>query len=130
MRFFITCDSFGEAKVDKVLDRIDDTGYKRYFSEQSYGSSLDGITVVLMCQDPNLKLKRRIKFSKKAKKIYLDIMLDLNQFLIINQKEREKTIVERIILEIPPIIAKYKLIDFNVAKFESDLQIWMSKVLS
>ena len=129
MRFFITCDSFWEAQVDKVIDRIDDTGYKRYFSEQDYGTSLDGITVVLMCQAPNLNLKQRIRLSKKEKKIYLDIMLDLPHFLEIAQKEREKIIVDKLIAEIPPIITKYKLADFNLAKFETDLKNWMSKIL-
>ena len=108
MRFFITCDSFWEAQVDKVIDRIDDTGYKRYFSEQDYGISLEGITVVLMCQAPNLNLKQRIRLSKKEKKIYLDIMLDLPHFLEIDQKEREKIIVDKLIAELPPIIVKYK----------------------
>jgi|LakMenEpi03Aug12_release.lakeMendotaPanAssembly.Ray.scaffolds.fasta_scaffold587122_2 hypothetical protein len=129
MRFFITCDSFWEAQVDKVIDRIDDTGYKRYFSEQDYGTSLDGITVVLMCQAPNLNLKQRIRLSKKEKKIYLDIMLDLPHFLEIAQKEREKIIVDKLIAEIPSIITKYKLEDFNLMKFETDLKNWMSKIL-
>lgn len=129
MRFFITCDSFWEAQVDKVIDRIDDTGYKRYFSEQDYGTSLEGLTVVLMCQNPNLNLKQRIRLSKKEKKIYLDIMLDLPHFLEITQKEREKIIVGKIISEIPSIITKYKLEDFNLVKFETDLQNWMSKIL-
>ncbi|MCX2576358.1 hypothetical protein [Pedobacter sandarakinus] len=129
MRFFITCDSFWETRVDKVIDSIDNTGYKQYFSEQDYGSSLQGVTIVLMCQDPNLNLKKRIRFSKKEKKIYIDIMLDLNQFLKIDQKEREKIVVEKIIVEIPPIIAKYKFEDFNYIKFKADLQKWMSKIL-
>jgi len=129
MRFFITCDSFWEAQVDKVIDRIDDTGYKRYFSEQDYGTSLEGITVVLMCQNPNLNLKQRIRLSKKEKKIYLDLMLDLPQFIEITQKEREKIIVDKLITEIPPIITKYKLEDFNLVKFEIDLKNWMSKIL-
>ena len=129
MRFFITCDSFWEAKVEKVINLLDNTGFERYFSEQDYGCSLEGITVVLMCQNPNLNLKQRIRLSKKEKKIYIDIMLDLNYFLTLSQKERERIIVEKLISEIPPIIAKYKLKDFNLAKFETDLKIWMSKIL-
>lgn len=129
MRFFITCDSFWEAQVDRVIDLIDDTGYKRYFSEEDYGTSLQGVTVVLVCQDPNLNLKERSRLSKKEKKIYLDIMLDLNLFLGINQKEREKIVVAKLIAEIPPIIAKYKLDDFNIEKFEKDLRFWISKIL-
>jgi hypothetical protein len=125
MKFFITCDSFWEVQVDKVIDRIDETGYKRFFLEQNYGTSLEGITVILICQ--NLNLKQRIRFSKKEKKIYLDIMLDLKQFLNITQEEREKIIIESLILQIPPIISKYNFIDFNIVDFDKDLKNWMSK---
>ena len=128
-RFNILADFYWETNSDKVLDLLSDTGYRRFFLEQNYGSSLEGLTVVLMCQDPNLKLKQRIRLSKKERKIYLDIMLDLNQFMGLIQKEREKIIVEKLLSEIPPIIAKYKLEDFNVSKFEMDLQSQMSKIL-
>lgn len=129
MRIFITCDSFWEAQVDKIIDRIDDTGYKKYFTEQNYGTSLEGLTIVLMCQDPNLNLKQRIRLSKGERKIYIDIMLDLPLFLEITQKEREEIVVGKLITEIPLIIKKYKLEDFNLLKFEKDLKRWMSKVL-
>lgn len=56
-------------------------------------------------------------------------MLDLPRFLDIAQKEREKIIVDKLIAEIPPIITKYKLEDFNLTKFETDLKNWMSKIL-
>ncbi|MCZ8021498.1 MAG: hypothetical protein O9302_06970 [Cyclobacteriaceae bacterium] len=128
MRFFITCDSFWEAKVDQIIDRIDGTGYKRYFAEQNYGTSLTGLTVVLVCQNPSLNLKQRIRLSKNERKLYLDLMLDLPYFLKITQVEREKIVVEKLIKEIPPIITKYKFEDFNIIKFQSDLKNWMSKI--
>lgn len=56
-------------------------------------------------------------------------MLDLPHFLEIAQKDKEKIIVDKLIAEIPPIITKYKLEDFNLAKFETDLENWMSKIL-
>lgn len=128
-RFNILADFYWETQIDKVLESLSNTGYRRFFLEQDYGVSLDGITVVLMCQAPYLNLKQRIRLSKKEKKIYLDIMLDLPHFLEIAQKERERIIVDKLIAEIPPIIAKYKLEDFNLAEFEKDLENWMSKIL-
>lgn len=128
-RFNILADFYWEAHIDKVLHALSDTGYRRYFSEQDYGTSLEGITVVLICQDPNLNLKQRIRISKKEKKLYLDIMFDLPHFLKITQTEREKVIVEKLITEIPPIITNYKLKDFNIAKFETHLRNWMLKIL-
>lgn len=128
-RFNILADFYWEAHLDKILDTFSELGYRKYFSEQDYGTSLEGLTVVLMCQDPNLNLKQRIRLSKGERKIYLDIMLDLPHFIKITQKEREKIVAEKLISEIPPIIAKYKLDDFNMVKFETDLKSWMSKIL-
>lgn len=128
-RFNILADFYWEAQVDKVLDALSNLGYRNYFLEQNYGTSLDGLTVVLMCQDPNLNLNQRIRLSKREKKIYIDIMLDLPYFLEITQKEREEIVVGKLISEIPPIIKKYKLEDFNLQKFETDLKNLMSKVL-
>ncbi|MFD2903779.1 hypothetical protein [Sphingobacterium anhuiense] len=128
-RFNILADFYWESKIDKVLDTLSETGYRRFFSEQYYGSTLNGITVLLICQDPSLNLKQRIRLSKKEKTIYMDIMLDLNQFLKIEQKEREKIVVEKLINEVPVIIKKYRLEDFDILKFESDLKKWMIKIL-
>ena len=47
----------------------------------------------------------------------------------IDQKEREKIVIEKIINEVPAILAKYKLTDFNLEKFEIDLKKWMKKIL-
>lgn len=128
-RFNILADFYWESKIDKVLDTLSETGYRRFFSEQYYGSTLNGITVLLICQDPSLNLKQRIRLSKKEKTIYMDIMLDLNQFLKIEQKQREKIVVEKLINETPAIIRKYRLEDFDILKFESDLKKWMIKIL-
>lgn len=128
-RFNILADFYWETQIDKVLDSLSNTGYRRFFLDQDYGTSLDGITVVLMCQDPNLNLKQRIRFSKKEKNLYLDIMLDLPHFLEILQKEREEIIVDKIITEVPQVIAKYKFKDFELVRFEKDLKKWMRKIL-
>lgn len=128
-RFNILADFYWESGVDKVLDRLSAIEYRRFFVEQCYGSSLEGITVVLMCQNPDLNLKQRIRFSKKEKKIYLDLMLDLNQFLLIDQRQKERVAAEKLIKEIPVIISKYKLDDFNLSKFELDLKKALSVLL-
>ena len=121
MRVNILCDADWEAKIDKVLDYFSNLGYRRFFEERSYGSVLEGVTIVLMCQDPMLNLKQRIRHSKKERKIYLDIMLDLLQMKSIDQQQRNKIIADKIINEVPPILSKHKLDDFELAKFEADL---------
>ena len=129
MRLFITCDIFWESKVDKVLDRLDESGYVEHFEVQNYGSSMLGIVVVLMCQGAELELKRRIRFLKKDKTLYMDIMLDLKHFLVMSQKEREEVVIEKLISEIPAVINSYKLKDFDLQRFEGELQEWMNKIL-
>lgn len=122
MRLNILCDADWESKVDKVLDTLSDSGYRRFFEEQNYGKELEGVTIVLMCQSPLLNLKQRIRHSKKEKKLYIDIMLDLPKFKEIQQIERENIVIDKIIKEIPPIISKYKFLDFDLPKFEKDLR--------
>ena len=129
MNLFITGDSYWEAGIDKVLDALYKTGYTQFFEGRDYGSSLHSIAIVLMCQNPDLNLKRRIRFARKEKTIYIDIMLDLPLFLKIDQKEREKVVVREIINEIPLILVKYKLEDFDLDKFKIDLTKWMNKIL-
>ena len=121
MNFFITYDAYWETKIDKVLDTLQKKGYKAFFAKQNYGDLINKIAVVLMCQDPRLNLKQRIRLSKKEKTLYLDIMLDQDLFVKIDQNEREKIVSEKLIREIPEIINKYKLKDFNMQLFNAHL---------
>jgi len=129
MRLFITCDINWESRVNWVLDTLYESGYVSFFEEQIYGSAIDSIVVVVMCRNPDLNFKQRIRFSKKEKKLYLDIMLDFKYFVKINQKEREQIVVNKLITEVPLIISKYKFKDFNLPKFEIDFRNQMSKIL-
>jgi hypothetical protein len=129
MRFFITCDANWDARIDKVISTINKTGYEVLFEKRDYGKSLEGVAVILMCRDPSLNFKQRIRYSKKEKDIYIDIMLDFFQFVRIEQVEREKIVAEKLIAEIPPIIAKYKLENFNLTKFKADLVKCFKKML-
>jgi len=122
-------DFYWETKLDKVLDTFSELGFRKYFEEKDYGDEVDGITVVLMCQDPALNLKQRIRRSKKEKKIYIDIMLDMNQFIGLDQNQREKIVAEKLISEVPPIISKYKMQGFDLPKFEGDLKKFFAKLL-
>lgn len=129
MKFNLLADTNWESRVDKALDNISDLEYRRFFEKKDYGSSLDAFVVVFMCRDPYLNFKQRIRFSRKDRTIYMDIMLDFNQFVIISPDERERIMVEKMFSEIPPIIAKYKLPDFDLPRFEKDLRRIMSKIL-
>lgn len=127
MRFNILSDSDWEAKIDKVTDYLLDSGYRRFFEDKNYGNSLDGITIVLMCTGHEQNLKQRIRYSRKEKKVYMDIMLDLNQFKRIDQQERTQIVVDKLLNEVIPIIKKYKFEDFDKPKFEDDFNKFFIK---
>jgi hypothetical protein len=74
-----------------------------------------------MCHEPSLNLKQRIRLSKKEKIIYVDIMLDYTLFMKIDQNKRNEIVISKIKNEIPPIISKYKFEDFDLLRFENDL---------
>ena len=127
MRFSLLCDAHQDAGLDKVLFRFSDLGLKRYFEERNYGDTLDGITVVLMCRNPALNLKQRIRHPKKEKKLYMDIMLDLDQFQQLNQVQRERIVAGRMLAELPPVLKKYKFGHFDVEAFDADLAQWLKQ---
>ena len=136
MKFSILCDANWDAKISEALD--DFSGLRRYFEEKYYysltpdiknycGSSIDAIVIVFMCRNPEYNFKQRIRFSKKVKTLYIDIMLDYNLFIQIDQGEKKKIIAQRLLTEVPSIIARYKFPDFDLPKFESDMKMWLKK---
>jgi hypothetical protein len=127
MRFNLLCDVEWESRVDQVLNKFSDLGYRRFFEERNYGSTLDGITIVFNALPAALHLKQRIRHSKKEKKLYIDIMLDLEQFKQIDQAAREHIMAQKLVTDIPPIVAKYKFEDFDLPRFEADLKKWLKK---
>lgn len=122
MRVNMLGDIDWESKVDKVLDAFSDIGYRSYFQEREYGAELIGVTMILMCQDPDLNLKQRIRLSKKEKKIYIDIMLNLPEMKQSDQPTRNRIVQQKLLAEVPAIIRKYKLKEFDTERFIEDFK--------
>ena len=122
MRFFITYDANWEAGLDEVLHNIHDHAIEDFFAARDYGSSIEHIAIFLICRNPAYNFKQRIRFLKKEKTLYMDIMLDLDEFKRIDQTKRERIVAGKLVKEIPPVVAKYKFADFDLAKFETDLK--------
>ena len=127
MRFNILGDFDWEARVDQVLDSLSKSGYRSYFEQRDYGPGLAGITVVLMCQAPELNLRRRVQLSKKEKKLYMDIMLDLAEMKRVDRSRRKTLVTERLIREVPEVLSKYKISDFDSARFIEDFRLKFSE---
>jgi hypothetical protein len=125
MRFNILSDTFWESKVEEALEELLKLEYFEYFREKFYGEGLLGVTVLFMCQDPSLNLKRRIRLSKVERKLYLDIMLDLPTMKAADPLSRKRIIANLLRKEVPEVISKYKISDFDSSRFIADLDKWV-----
>ena len=118
MLISITSDSNKESGVGEVVDEISGPTKK-------YGVGLLGIGVVLMCRNPDLNFKRRVRFSKKEKILSMDIMLALDQAKQFVHKEKKNMIVDRILVEVPAVLQKYSISDFDKKSFLNDLEAYL-----
>ena len=129
MRLAITSDSNAGSGVGEVVDELSGPT-EMHFVPKDYGAGLVRIVVVLMCRDPELAFKRRLRLSAKERILYMDIMLDLDQMRRANHQTRRKLIVEQLIREIPAVLRKYKDLDFDEAHFLQDLTAWFTTTTS
>lgn len=120
MKFGITCDAWWETKVSEVLNIFPIRETFDFFYLKNYGADLTDIFIVLMCRHTEYNFKQRIRFVKKEKALYMDIMLDFDLFMKITQPERNKIVMDKLIEEVPTIISKYKFKDFDLPKFTKD----------
>jgi hypothetical protein len=123
----ITCDANEESGVGEVVDEISGPTRKN-FATKNYGLSLLGIGVVLICRNPELKFKQRLKFSKSEKRLYMDVMLDLGQMRQADHERRKRIICERLAEEIPAVVRKYSVPDFDEERFAADLKSWLAEI--
>ncbi|MDR7212732.1 hypothetical protein [Flavobacterium piscis] len=120
MKFGISADIDWESGVREVLGLIPQREFKDFFYTKNYGIDLNDIFIVLMCRDSEYNFKQRIRYVKKERALYMDIMLDSDLFAKITQEERNKIVFEKLIKEVPEIIAKYKFKDFDLERFKED----------
>jgi len=125
----ITCDANQESGVGKVIDEICGPT-SNHFATKSYGVGLNGIGIVLMCRDPELNFKQRIRLSKIDGKLYADIMLNLDEMKRLTHATRKQIVCERLINEVPPIVHKYSIPDFDERRFTDDLRAWLGNLVS
>ena len=128
MDFGITCDINWESKVDDVLGLIPHRDFKDFFYLKNYGSDINRIVIGLMCHEKECNLKRRIRYAKKEKLFSLDIMLDFELFVKITQQERNEIVFDKLIKEVPEMIAKYKFKDFDLPSFTHDFTTLINNI--
>jgi len=124
MRVSVTGDSNEESGVSAVI--YDLAGpIDNHFWSKDYGSGLVGVGVVLMCRDPHLNFKRRVRFDRKDRWVDLDIMLDLEEMKQLGHETRKAVIVARIVEEVPAVLRKYGIPEFDEPRFSDDLKLWL-----
>lgn len=124
MHLRLTGDTAAAAGIGPIITELSGPT-RQHFLPKSYGASLLGICIVLMCQDPALNLKRRIRHSKKESMLYMDIMLDLPTMKAASPEERKRLVMQRLHGEVPEVLSRYKIPDFNKEAFVADLREWI-----
>jgi hypothetical protein len=125
MKLFISSDAHWESRLGQVLDELTGLKFRQHFEERTYGSGLIGVSVIFMCRDPAYNFNRRIKFSKKERNLHLDIMLDLFEMKAASPEGRKRVIAQRLYDEVPDVLRRYEIEDFDRESFITDLRRWI-----
>lgn len=126
MRFFISCDCDWETKVDAVVYQI--SAHAEHFEHAAYWGGLNGIAIVLMCRDPSLAFRKRVRYSKRESVIYMDVMLDYQEMLNSSESDRKRVVLRELGEDVPNVIGKYRIEGFDADAFLADFRSWLSRL--
>jgi hypothetical protein len=104
---------------------FDDLGLEKAFDSEDYGPGLSEIFVVFMCRTHDLEFKQRIRMDRKELVLYMDIFLDYHLMVKGPTERRWDHVARKLYDELPPILAKYKLKDFDTNRFIADFRKFM-----
>lgn len=122
MKLNILSDANHESRVAEALDALPILEFRNYVAEQDYGPGLLRLLVGVICRNPELNLKPRIQFTKKDKTLSIDIVLSLSDMTALDDEGRTRVIAQRLLKEVPAVVSKYKIQDFDAARFVSDYE--------
>lgn len=137
MQLKFSCDADWDSRLDQALNELSRYEYRERFESKDYGPGLDRIFVLFVCRDPSLNFQQRIelKTDKNAfrdeKVLRMDILLDLptmRSFDRTDQASRKKIIGDRIYDEVPEIISRFDIPNFNREEFIDDLRAWIDEL--
>ena len=100
---------------------------RKHFIAQDYGADLAGIAIVLMCQSSSLNLKQRVKFVKNDRRLFVDVMLNLDEMCRLSPEDRKQAIGVRIVASLREVLRKYAFAQFDAERFLNDFTQWWSK---
>jgi hypothetical protein len=123
MEFFITYDADVESGLDRITFGMT-KALRDHFADRFYDDSGIAMAIIVMCRDPSWSFKQRIRFVKQENCLYMDLMLDLNEMIRLDGNTKKRIVAQKIITEVPQIVAKRKFRDFDLLRFTSDLREW------
>lgn len=126
MDFGVTCDANAESKVDQIMFGINGA-FEEYFGDRFYDDSGIAMFIVLMCRDPAHNFKQRIRFSKKENCLYMNLMFDLDTMIQADLAQGRLIVGEKIVNEVPRIVANKKFQGFDLLRFSVDLRAWFEQ---
>lgn len=124
MEFFVTQDADITAGLDSFLNVLRSNGFESDFLPKQYNDLGTDLGIVLMCRQPYHRFKQRIRHSKKDNTLYIDLMLELAEMASMPPTEKISFIARKMLVELPPIISKYRKLDFDILRFSRDLREW------
>ncbi len=122
--FFVTSDTNAETGVAEARQKLMSEEFYKFINNNDYGESVACLAIIFMCRSPELDFKRRLRFSKKDKILFFDIMLDYYKFVNFTQEQRISELCEQLLSEITFVVKKYRFENFNSDKLMSNLINW------
>jgi hypothetical protein len=126
MKVRVLYDANWEAKIDHALRVL---SLPDYFDQRDYGSGVAGVVIVLMCRDPELHHRQRIRFERSTRTLYLDVMLELSEMTRLEHVGRRRVIADRLLAELIRTFTARKFEEFDSATFMSDLRLAIQQQL-
>jgi len=124
MKFKITADYTIESKIELITNELYSMHLSKSFEAKNYGTGMNFIGLVLMCQQSEINLKQRINYSKKESRIFIDIMLNYEYVLKLSFEELKTYVVRQVIKTLHEVFENKKIKEFNYNQFLADLQNW------
>ena len=125
MKLNILCDANSESRVAEALSALPVLELRNYVAEQDYGNGLSFLLIGIICRDPELGLRPRIRFTKKDKTLSMDVMLHLPDMMALDDLGRTRVIAQRLSDEVPAVISRYAIQGFDAGQFLADFEKWI-----
>lgn len=128
MNLGITSDSFVTTMTGSAVDAVRSHGYETALCTGDYGHGLAKIFIVATCRsaDDATRFKRRIRLDHKRLTLYVDVFLDYHLMVQGPDERRIDHLVRKLYNEIPPIVEKYKLKNFDTQRFVTDFRAFLA----